>query len=53
MATLVMRGDGSSKFAPGHRWGCFPSVSVGWVMSNEAFMEKTKDWLDFFKLRAS
>lgn len=38
MATLVMRADGSSNFAPGNRWGIFPSVSVGWVISNEKFM---------------
>ena len=53
MATVVLRADGSSKFAPKHRWGYFPSVSVGWVMSNEAFMENSSSWLDFFKLRAS
>lgn len=53
MATLVMRADGSSKFAPGNRWGYFPSVSAGWVISNEAFMERTSSWMDFLKLRAS
>ncbi len=53
MATVVMRADGSSNFARGHRWGYFPSVSAGWVMSNEFFMESTKSWLDFLKLRGS
>ncbi|MRT91986.1 TonB-dependent receptor [Ancylomarina sp. 16SWW S1-10-2] len=53
MATLVMRADGSSNFAPGKRWGYFPSVSTGWVMSNESFMEDSFDWLDFLKIRAS
>lgn len=53
MATLVMRADGSSNFAPGNRWGYFPSVSAGWVMTNEKFMEKTSSWLDFLKLRFS
>lgn len=53
MATVVMRADGSSNFAPGNRWGFFPSVSAGWVMTNEKFMEKTSSWLDFLKLRAS
>ena len=38
---------------PGHRWGYFPSLSAGWVISNETFMEKTKSWLDFLKIRAS
>lgn len=53
MASLVMRADGSSNFAKGKRWGYFPSVSAGWVISNESFMESTKDWLDFLKLRGS
>lgn len=48
----TFRADGSSKFAPGHRWGYFPSVSAGWVMSKESFLENSQ-WLDFFKLRAS
>jgi len=53
MASFVLRTDGSSNFARGHRWGYFPSVSAGWAMTNEPFMERTKNWLDFFKLRAS
>ncbi len=53
MASVVMRADGSSNFAKGKRWGYFPSLSAGWVLSNEAFMELTKGWLDFLKLRAS
>ena len=53
MATATLRYDGSSIFNKGKRWGAFPSVSAGWVVSNENFMESTKSWLDFFKLRAS
>ena len=53
MATVTLRYDGSSIFMDGKRWGTFPSVSAGWVMTNEKFMEKTKSWLDFFKIRAS
>ena len=53
MATVTMRYDGSSIFSDGHRWGLFPSVSVGWVVSNEPFMQSTKSWMDFFKIRAS
>lgn len=53
MATLVLRSDGSSNFSRGNRWGYFPSVSAGWVASNERFMESTKEWLDFLKVRAS
>ena len=37
----------------GHRWGYFPSVSAGWVMTNEDFMSSAKGVLDFLKLRAS
>ena len=53
MATVTLRYDGSSIFNKGKRWGWFPSVSAGWVVTNEKFMEKTSSWLDFFKLRAS
>ena len=53
MATATLRYDGSSIFTDGKRWGVFPSVSVGWVVSNEPFMASTNSWLDFFKLRAS
>ena len=53
MATAIIRADGSSNFARGHRWGYFPSFSAGWVISNEPFMEKTRSWMDFLKIRAS
>jgi TonB-linked SusC/RagA family outer membrane protein len=53
MATVTMRYDGSSIFTDGKRWGFFPSVSAGWVVSNEKFMEDTKSWMDFLKIRAS
>jgi TonB-linked SusC/RagA family outer membrane protein len=53
MAQFTLRADGSSNFAPGKRWGYFPSASIGWVITNEKFMEKTASWLDFLKLRAS
>lgn len=53
LMTLILRQDGSSNFASGRRWGTFPSVSAGWVATNEKFMESTKNWLDFLKLRAS
>lgn len=51
MLSAIFRGDGNSKFAPGERWGFFPSVSAGWVVSNEGFMESAS-WLDFLKIRA-
>jgi TonB-linked SusC/RagA family outer membrane protein len=50
--TAVLRADGSSNFAKGNRWGTFPSVAAGWVISSEKFMENVK-WIDFLKLRAS
>lgn len=49
----TFRADGSSKFASGHRWGYFPSVSAGWSINNESFMASTTHWLDQLKLRAS
>ena len=53
MVNFTIRRDGSSKFASGHRFGTFPSVSAGWNISNEKFMESTSTWLDFLKLRLS
>ena len=53
MATVTVRSDGSSNFAKGHRWGTFPSASVGWVVTSEKFMQQTSTWLDYFKIRAS
>ena len=53
MATATLRYDGSSIFTDGKRWGIFPSVSAGWVISNEPFMESTHSWMDFLKFRAS
>ena len=53
MATAIIRADGSSNFARGKRWGYFPSFSAGWVITNEKFMESTRSWMDFLKLRAS
>lgn len=47
------RYDGSSKFPKDNRFGFFPSVSAGWRLTQEEFMEWSKDWLDDFKLRAS
>ena len=48
-----LRSDGSSKFAPDQRWGWFPSLSAGWRISQEKFMEDYQDWLSQLKLRAS
>lgn len=48
-----LRADGSSKFAPGNRWGYFPSISAGWRISQEKFMNGASSWLNQLKLRAS
>ena len=53
MVNATMRADGSSKFARGHRWGYFPSVSAGWTITEEDFMKSSASWLDFLKLRLS
>ena len=53
MVNATMRADGSSKFAKGHRWGYFPSVSAGWTLTEEKFMKSTASWLDFLKVRFS
>lgn len=55
MIQANVRHDGSSRFHKDYRWGTFPSVSGGWVVSEESFMKEssTADWLSFLKLRAS
>lgn len=47
------RYDGSSKYPDGKRWGFFPSVSVGWRLSEEKFYEPVKPVIEYFKFRAS
>lgn len=47
-----LRRDGSSRFGPNNKWGNFPSFSAGWIVSDEAFMEKV-EWLTLLKLRGS
>lgn len=51
LITATYRRDGSSKFAKDNRYGHFPSVSVGWNIAEEHFMEKSRGWLDQLKLR--
>jgi len=51
-ASGTIRADGSSRFGPSNKWGYFPSVSGGWIISKEKFMEKA-DWISNLKLRAS
>ena len=53
LLTVTFRADGSSKFAPNHRWGYFPAGALAWRLSDESFMEGTRSWLDNLKLRLS
>lgn len=53
MAEVTVRRDGSSNFGPNNKWGTFPSVSVGWNITNESFMQDRPDFLTYLKLRAS
>lgn len=52
LASVSLRADGSSKFAKNNKWGYFPSVAVGWRISEERFM-KNLPWVHNLKLRAS
>ncbi|KLT65279.1 TonB-dependent receptor [Pedobacter sp. BMA] len=52
LLSAAIRRDGSSRFGINQQYGNFPSVSAGWVASEESFMKDFK-WLDLFKLRAS
>ena len=52
LAAIAFRADGSSKFAPGSRWGYFPSGSFAWRVSDEDFMKKVT-WVSDVKVRAS
>ena len=50
---FVARYDGSSRLAPGNRFGFFPGVSGGWVISEESFFSNVKEYVNFLKLRGS
>ncbi|MDO5978880.1 SusC/RagA family TonB-linked outer membrane protein [Flavivirga spongiicola] len=52
LVSAVVRRDGSTKFAPNNRFGFFPSGSIGWVVSDEAFLADSKVF-DLLKFRAS
>ncbi|WP_300600784.1 TonB-dependent receptor [Niabella sp.] len=52
LLNLTFRGDGSSNFAPAHRWGYFPSVAAGWIVSKEKFMTAVSG-INFLKIRAT
>ncbi len=50
LLTTTLRRDGSSNFAPGNRWGWFPSAALAWKISNESFLQN-HDVIDNLKLR--
>ena len=52
LLTATLRRDGTSRFSKDNRWGTFPSVALGWTLTNEPFMKEQKV-LSNFKLRAS
>lgn len=53
MFTGTFRRDGYSGFGSNNPWGNFGSIGLGWVFSNEKFMEETRQWIDLAKLRLS
>jgi TonB-linked SusC/RagA family outer membrane protein len=53
LAEFLIRSDASTTFAPANYWGVFPSMSLGWVASEESWFKNNIHWLDFLKVRGS
>ncbi|MGK2863243.1 MAG: SusC/RagA family TonB-linked outer membrane protein, partial [Chitinophagaceae bacterium] len=53
LGSFTVRRDGVSRLAGDNQYGTFPAASVGWMVHRESFMESTKSWLSYLKLRAS
>jgi len=53
LLSALFRVDGSLKFSPSQRWGAFPSISAGWVVSNEEFFKPATDIVNNLKIRGS
>jgi len=53
LLSVILRRDASSNFGPNNKWGTFPSVSAGWVLTEENFLNGTIPAVNFLKLRAS
>ncbi|RZK56389.1 MAG: SusC/RagA family TonB-linked outer membrane protein, partial [Pedobacter sp.] len=49
----IARLDASSNFAPGNRWGLFPTIGLGWALSEEKFIKEKFKFISFMKLRAN
>lgn len=53
LASVTVRRDGVSRLLGDNQYGTFPAASVGWLLTRESFMNSTKGWLSYLKLRAS
>ena len=53
LVSATFRADGSSKFSPNMRWGYFPSIGLGWVVTEEEFMKNLSSNIDYIKIKAS
>lgn len=53
MLQFLFRSDASTKFAPENYWGFFPSISAGWVVSDEPWYKESVSWMPFLKVYAS
>ena len=53
LVEFLVRSDASTKFSPKNYWGTFPTMSLGWVMSEESWFRDKVHWIDFLKLRTS
>jgi TonB-linked SusC/RagA family outer membrane protein len=50
---FLIRTDASVKFHPSNYWGTFPSLSAGWILSEENWFKRNLEWIDFLKIRGS
>ncbi|MEE1944223.1 SusC/RagA family TonB-linked outer membrane protein [Pedobacter sp. KR3-3] len=53
LAEVALSYSGFNGYAPGQRWGVFPAIGLGWIISDEPFMAATKNWLSNLKLRTT
>ncbi len=53
LASFLLRTDASTKFAPENYWAMFPSLSIGWILSEEPWFESALSWVDYLKVRYS
>ena len=53
IVSATFRVDGSSKFSPNKRWGYFPSIGLGWVMTEEDFMKNVSKKINYLKIKSS